>query len=108
LNLAAGTLSSGGSFAISSGSSNKWGWSFEIASDDGNHFFYTHVKDPLAPDTKPGARVKKGQLLGWVDQAPHAPNHLHFAHKEGNPCAYLKNCRGKDGQAPNDFGRCFE
>jgi murein DD-endopeptidase MepM/ murein hydrolase activator NlpD len=71
--------------------------------------FYTHVRDPLAPGIKAGARVTKGQLLGWVDQAPgSSPNHLHFAHKEGNPCAYLKDCRGKDGQAPNDFGRCIE
>jgi len=63
--------------------------------------FYTHMADPLAPGVTPGATVKKGQVLGHVAKPPPgSPIHLHFAYKEGNPCAYLRNCKSVSGAAP--------
>lgn len=108
--LPAGRLSTGGSFAISSGSDSKWGWSFEVITKDGRHFFYTHVANPMATNPAtgkpwgPGAAVTQGQLLGWVAQPPAGkPAHLHFAHKEGSPCAYLRGCMSKSGAAPENL-----
>jgi hypothetical protein len=104
--LLAGHLSTGGSFAISSGSSS-WGWSFEVITSS-RSFFYTHVADPLAqnPTTgRPwgaGESVRKGQLLGWVAAHPTGGTiHLHFATREGNPCDYLRGCMGVNGMGPD-------
>jgi hypothetical protein len=101
-----GHLSTGGSFAISSGSSS-WGWSFEVITSS-RSFFYTHVADPLAqnPTTgRPwgaGESVRKGQLLGWVAAHPTGGTiHLHFATREGNPCDYLRGCMGVNGMGPD-------
>mgnify|MGYP000921779172 FL=1 len=73
----------------------SWGYSVFIRGDDGYTYRYIHMNNdtpgtddgkggPMnayGPDMKPGNRVVKGQLLGWVGDSGNAENtvsHLHF------------------------------
>ncbi|HYD54864.1 MAG TPA: peptidoglycan DD-metalloendopeptidase family protein [Gemmatimonadaceae bacterium] len=50
-------------------------------------FMYAHL-DRYAPDLKPGAPIRRGQLLGYVGTTGNAPRnapHLHFAIARGKP-----------------------
>ena len=51
----------------------------------GNQVFYKHIKR-WAAGIRPGARVKRGQLLGYSWSANGVP-HLHIAVRQGNPKA---------------------
>lgn len=102
--LLAGQLSSGGSFVLKKEGSNVYGRQFDVITPT-RSFFYTHVNEPLAANPAtgqpwgPGESVRKGQLLGWVAQG--SPIHLHFAVSTGNPCDYLRGCRGVNGMGPD-------
>ena len=48
-----------------------------------NEVFYKHIRR-WAPGIRPGARVKRGQLLGYSWSANGVP-HLHIAVRHGNP-----------------------
>jgi len=73
----------------------SWGWSLSILDDQGYSYWYIHLNndnlgtddgqgDPMrtyAPDIPQGAKVKRGQLLGYVGDSGNAENtpaHLHF------------------------------
>jgi murein DD-endopeptidase MepM/ murein hydrolase activator NlpD len=48
-----------------------------------NSWYYAHLSK-LAPGIQAGARVRKGQLLGYSGEA-NGVAHLHFAQERGNP-----------------------
>lgn len=49
----------------------------------GNTYFYTHLSR-YANGIKPGARVRRGQVIGYSGEANGVP-HLHFAQLHGDP-----------------------
>lgn len=58
-----------------------------------NAFFYQHL-GRYGPGIRPGARVRKGQLLGYVGYFPGKPApHLHFGVERGNPRGILTGRR---------------
>ncbi|WP_370326954.1 cell wall-binding repeat-containing protein [Euzebya sp.] len=71
------------------------GWYFRLCGDDGLSYFYIHMNDDtpgtddgmggmenaFAPGIEEGARVERGDLLGWVGDSGNAESsgsHLHF------------------------------
>jgi hypothetical protein len=63
-------------------SGNAW-W---LRGDDGNTYFYAHLSD-FAPGLKVGARVRAGEVLGFVGSTGNSSGpHLHFEiHPGGGP-----------------------
>jgi len=53
---------------------------------NGQGFYFAHMSK-LAPGIKAGAKVKKGQLLGYSGEA-NGVQHLHFAVENGTPLSY--------------------
>jgi len=60
----------------------------------GNQVFYAHLKR-LARGVRPGARVKRGQVIAWSWMANGVP-HLHIGVRDGNPLQLF----GADTAAP--------
>lgn len=67
----------------------SYGWMVRIAGDDGRDYAYVHLgwqdrpwEDAYAPGIERGARVDRGQLLGWAGCSGSAScgggEHLHF------------------------------
>lgn len=73
----------------------SWGWSMSIKDKEGYSYWYLHINNdnigtddgvgsPMlayAPDIPNGAKVTRGQLLGYVGDSGNAentPSHLHF------------------------------
>lgn len=77
-----------GNFGPNNSSNPKvYGSRLTLSTGD-NEYFYTHLKG-TAPGLSSGARVKKGQLLGWIGAANGIPPHLHFGAMKGNPMNIL-------------------
>jgi len=77
------------------------GNSVEIAGEDGNTYYYAHLRDPSA--LKAGQVVKPGQALGFVGttgnaRTNNAPPHLHLGIGKGIIAGF-----GPDGGAGRDF-----
>lgn len=74
------------------GSSNSAGTIYGkrlTVSSGKNNFFYTHL-GRYARGIKPGAKVRKGQLLGFIGKGgPGMPTHVHFASQYGNPYSFI-------------------
>jgi len=79
----------------------SWGYAIYIDGDDGYSYHYLHinndtpgtddgnggVENAYAPGVERGARVERGQLIGWVGDsgnAEHIASHLHFEIEDGN------------------------
>ncbi len=77
----------------------SWGYSLSITDSDGYQYRYLHLnndtpgtddgkggeQNAYAPDIRRGARVEKGQLIGWVGDSGNAEavgSHLHFEIRE--------------------------
>lgn len=73
----------------------SWGWGAWIRDDEGYEYVYIHVNNDnpgtddgmggiehaFAPGVRQGARVTRGQLIGWMGDSGNAENvtdHLHF------------------------------
>jgi murein DD-endopeptidase MepM/ murein hydrolase activator NlpD len=54
----------------------------------GNEFYYAHLSS-FAPGIKPGAKVKKGQIIGYSGSA-NGSAHLHLGVKNGDPRGLYK------------------
>ena len=96
--------------AVADGVLDRVGWNtiggyrFWLFDDQGNSFYYAHLSaySPLARD---GARVQRGDVIGFMGHtgdARYTPTHLHFEVHPGNgaavnPFAYLNAWR--DGVA---------
>jgi murein DD-endopeptidase MepM/ murein hydrolase activator NlpD len=48
-----------------------------------NEFYYAHLS-AFAPGIKPGAKVKRGQIIGYSGSANGSP-HLHLGVRSGDP-----------------------
>jgi murein DD-endopeptidase MepM/ murein hydrolase activator NlpD len=62
------------------GGALRGGRSVSIVGDDGVRYYGSHLLR-IASGIKPGARVRSGQLLGWIDNsgdAKYTPTHVHF------------------------------
>ncbi|MFH1711715.1 MAG: M23 family metallopeptidase, partial [Patescibacteria group bacterium] len=99
----------------------SWGWMIRISGDDGYTYNYIHlnndtpgtddgnggVENAYAPDVRQGARVNRGQLIGWVGDSGNAESigsHLHFEIYNGgtaiNPYESLLAAQGVE-EEPN-------
>ncbi len=67
-------------------SSQFAGYQVHLGTGD-NEWFYTHLSR-IAKGIKPGARVKKGQVIGYGGAA-NGVDHLHLGVKNGNPLDLL-------------------
>jgi murein DD-endopeptidase MepM/ murein hydrolase activator NlpD len=61
-----------------------WGYSVTI----GDQIFMTHLGQ-LAPGIKPGKRVRKGQIIGWIGNSGRFAPHLHIGLRMGDIAKYL-------------------
>lgn len=59
-----------------------------------NTLFMTHMSR-LAPGLRPEARVRRGDLLGYIGPMPGGPSHLHVASQYGNPYDLLRGGRAR-------------
>lgn len=82
----------GGFGESSDGSGKIFGKRLTIESKSGNQFFYTHM-GRYAKGIRPGATVRRGQLIGFVGPMPGGPSHLHFAVMRGDPYRFLRSRR---------------
>lgn len=82
-----------GGFGDSGNSGTVFGKKLTICAKN-NAFFYTHM-GRYAPGIEAGARVRRGQLIGFVGPMPGGPSHLHFAAQHGDPYKYLRRRRRK-------------
>jgi murein DD-endopeptidase MepM/ murein hydrolase activator NlpD len=72
-------------FGWSDNGATVWGFRFTLTTDDGVSCFYQHL-GRLARGVAPGARVRQGQLVGWVGNPSRFEAHLHFgARPPANP-----------------------
>jgi murein DD-endopeptidase MepM/ murein hydrolase activator NlpD len=82
-----GVIDPNAGFGFSSNGNTVWGHRLTITGA-GNAFFYTHLGG-FAPGIKRGARVKRGQLIGWLGSPPGFPSHLHIGLQHGDLSDYL-------------------
>jgi hypothetical protein len=81
-----------GGFGDSGSSGTVYGKRLNLYSPH-NAFFYQHL-GRYGPGIRPGAHVRKGQLLGYVGAFPGKPApHLHFGVERGNPRGILSGRR---------------
>jgi murein DD-endopeptidase MepM/ murein hydrolase activator NlpD len=86
--IADGRISPSAGFGFHSNGSTVWGRRFTLEFK-GNAAFYTHL-GRYAKGIKPGARVKKGQLLGYLGDPPGFPSHLHIGLMHGDLMDYMR------------------
>ena len=79
-----------GNFGFTSNGSTVWGRRLTLTFKGGkNAAFYTHM-GKYAKGIKPGAKVKKGQLIGFVGDPPGFASHLHIGLEHGDLFDYVQ------------------
>ena len=80
--IADGVIDPSAGFGFHQSGSTVWGYRFTLKFGN-NAAFYTHL-GKFAKGLKPGRRVKKGQLLGWLGDPPGFASHLHIGLMHGD------------------------
>jgi murein DD-endopeptidase MepM/ murein hydrolase activator NlpD len=76
-------------FGSLGGPSSRFGGArLTINGADGNRFYYAHLSR-YAKGIEPGARVRRGDLIGYVGTA-NGVDHLHFGVERGDPRSYVQ------------------